>query len=308
MSLCTICNDSAKNTGKPINAQPAGVPYLLLLWPMKDSSGNENKIDCSVAFDAAALTAYLNDSDATKRMYPIGPLEDVSVPVAESQKQEFSSGNAIIISKGLRSFTGIYPKAVAAYSARLDEVGACGDMGVLIVDECNNLRGNTSEKGFVKPKRMTPGTWEAILNWASQVDTTAQNSTIMFTFAKTETDKVDGYITGSSITADLTSAEGLLDVTIENLAATAATDTVTFDAKTMYGGCEDLDGVVGLIDADIEITINGVPAATPYSSITETGNGGYSIVTNEDFLAADAIVVNISKNGLEDSTASTAAV
>ena len=305
MGVCIVCVDASKNTGRPQNAKPFGVVKHIIAVSMKDSAGVPNAIFCSDTLDEAYFTGKINETDLSKRFYPIMDVENVESPRADNVFNEYNSGKKVLVSKGVRSFTGVLPDTTSQYAAQIDNVGSCGAVGLFLIDECGNIRGNAGKADELRPLKVSRGAWAALLAWAT--DATEQNTVLTFDFDKSEFDKDLGNITDGSITADLGGLEGLLDVVIENLSSDAANDTVSFDAKTIYGDICDEENIIGLLTANLGITIEGTPA-----TITDVAEGTtsprYVVTVSDDIIAAEEIILTITKLGLETSTATVDAV
>lgn len=297
MGVCIICNDPSKNTGRPVDAKPFGVVGQMLAVALNADDGTEFEIDLSADFDQAALDAHINNVDKSKRWYPLNEVENWDgAPKSETEFQEFNSKNKSKLSDGIRSASCVIAQTVSKYAGQLKEVGECRKIGMFFVDSCGNVRGNVRKTGFLKPIRIAQNTWDAILLWA--VDgSNAQNTSIKFDFNKLEKDGDLGHIASSSITADLTLAEGLRDVTFENAVLTASDDTLVVDMKTIYGDAKDLEGVKGILAGDLTATANELPAVI--LSVTEGTNGFYTIVFTTDILVAQAYTITGLKDGLE---------
>jgi hypothetical protein len=296
MSDCIDCGLQSKNTGRPATAKPFGVVEGMFAMAMVADDGTKNGYDFSVAFDQAYLDARLNDADPSKRWYPITDIENFAAPQAEDQFETFQSGNKSLIQKGVRSAEMKIAKTVSKFAGQLQAVGSCGSIGVLMYDECENLRGNTKDAGFLRPMRVADNTWSAILQWAV-AGSNAQNTDIMFDFHKSELDKDLGHLTSSTITADIFGAEGLRNVTFTDIVASAASDTITFNARTIFGDASDLDNVAGLEIADLTIIVNAVTLTI--TDLTQQVGGEYIATVSDDLLLAETGTINGSKNGLE---------
>jgi len=304
MGVCIVCTDSSKNTGRPVNAKPFGTLRHILAVSFKDSTGAINAILAGDDLNPAYFTDKINELDLTKRFLPIMDIESVEAPRAENTFNEYPSGKKVLVRKGIRSFSSMLPETTSQYAAQIDSVGSCGATGVFLIDECGNIRGNAGTVGELRPLKISDGTWVALLAWAT--DVTEQNTALTFDFDKSEFDIDLGNITDGSITADLDSLEGLLDIEITNLTSSAAADTLSFDVETIYGDTFDHEGVGGLVAADIAVTVNGGTPGT-ITDVAEGTNGAYVVTVSED-IAAGAVTVTVTKDGLTVATAAGTAV
>jgi len=297
MPVCIICNDSSKNTGRPKDAKPFGVVQQLFAVAIKADDESENKILAADTFDQTFLDAKINDTDSSKRYFPINELENWDgAPRAETGFETFNSGNKSRLSDGVKSATALVPQTVAQYFGQLKKLGECNEIGLFMVDGCENFRGNGRVSGELKPIRVARNTWDLILAWAIDASN-AQNTMIAFDFDKLEKDEDLAHIPKSSITADLTTAEGLRDVTFENAVLTASDDTLIVDLKSIFGDPFDAEGIKGIVLDDLTMTVDG--SAAVILSVTEGVNGNYTIVLTTDVILSDTFTITGSKNGLE---------
>lgn len=297
MPVCIICNDSSKNTGRPKDAKPFGVVQQIFAVSIKADDGSENVILAADTFDPAFLTAKLNDTDPSKRWFPINEIENWDgAPRAETGFETFNSGNKSKLSDGVKSALALVPQTVSQYFGQLKKLGECNLIGFFMVDGCENFRGNGRVTGELKPIRAARNTWDLILAWAVDASN-AQNTMIAFDFDKLEKDEDLAHIPKSSITADLTTAEGLRDVAFTDGVLTASDDTLIIDIKTIFGDPFDKEGVKGLLNADLIMTVDG--SAAVILSVTEGVNGNYTIVLTTDVILSDTFTITGSKDGLE---------
>lgn len=297
MPVCIICNDSSKNTGRPKDAKPFGVVQQLFAVAIKADDGTENVILSGDTFDQTFLDGKINEPDPSKRYFPINDLENWDgAPRAETGFETFNSGNKSRLSDGVKSATALVPQTVSQYFGQLKKLGECNEIGLFMVDGCENFRGNGRVVGELKPIRVARNTWDLILAWAIDASN-AQNTMIAFDFDKLEKDEDLAHIPKSSITADLTIAEGLRDVTFENAVLTASDDTLIVDLKSIYGNPFDEEGIKGIELADLTMTVAG--GAAVILSVTEGTNGNYVIVLTTDVILSDTFTITGSKDGLE---------
>lgn len=297
MPVCIICNDSSKNTGRPVDAKPFGVVEQLFAIAIKADDGTENVILAADTFDQTFLDDKINDPDPSKRLLPINGIENWDgAPRAETSFETFNSGNKSKLSDGVKSATALVPQTVSQYFGQLKKLGECNEIGLFMVDGCENFRGNGRIAGELKPIRVARNTWDLILAWAVDASN-AQNTMIAFDFDKLEKDEDLAHIPKSSITADLTTAEGLRDVAFTDGVLTASDDTLIIDIKTIFGDPFDKEGVKGLLNADLIMTVAG--SAAVILSVTEGVNGNYTIELTTDVVVSDTFTITGLKNGLE---------
>ena len=295
MSIClTSCGLGSSNTGIPNGAKPFGVPVSIFVTPLYANDGTENEITLSgLDFDQAFLDGKINETDPSKRWYPIVGIENVASEKAENIVETFNSGNIQIVSEGVRNFAALLPSKPHEYLKQIKNL-QCSRVGVYLIDSCGNFLGNNRVSTTLKPMRVAKNTWSAILAWAT--DTTGQNINLTFNLDKLERDEDAKMIVAQTITADLLGVNGLIDVAFIDESVSIANDTVTFTAQTLYGGVLNPITVEGLEIADFSVTVNGI--AETIVSIAET-DGTYVLTLTSNIVSTDVIVVNASKNGFE---------
>ena len=297
--ICIICNTASRNTGLPSSAKPFGVPNMFIVMNLIADDGTVNKILSTDTLDPAYLLARLNDPDPSKRWYIISGVEQWDgAPRADTPFEEFFSGNKSKLSAGVKSATCKIPQTVSGYFGQLKKLGECDKIGMFHVDSCENLRGNGRITSELLPMRIAKNTWDAILEWAVDASN-AQNTMLNFDFDKLERDEDLAHIPKESITADLTTAEGLRDVAFIDNVLTASDDTLIVRMKEIYGNPFDNSGVKGIALVDLSMTVNLLAAVI--FSVTEDADepGLYSIVLTTDVLVTQAYTLDGSKNGLE---------
>ena len=294
MGLCvTNCQGLSADLGVPAGVKPFSIPVGLIVVPLFAEDGTEFSIDTtSVTMDQTTIDDYINETDKTKRMYPIIGLKNVESVKAENNLETFNDGDIQIISEGVRNFKAVLPSTSRQYLGQLKNL-TCSQVGVYMIDSCGNFLGR-KVGDLLKPKKVALNTWSAILMWAT--DSTGQNTDLTFNFAKTERDENDAMIIADSITADLSSLSGLIDVTFTNPVGDSAAKTLVVDAATIYGGMQTTILREDLVLGDFTATLNGgaeVIVSTP------NVDGTYTITFTSAIIVTDIIVLSATKTGLD---------
>lgn len=178
------------------------------------ADGTKNKIDGSTfkgsQSDWDALT---KNPDPTKRLYPIGELEEVTNERAESIKQTFASGTNLIIEKGPRTVTAFIPEVDNVYAGIVDTLG-CEDIHIYASDVCGNFQGYQPDKStqFLFGARVQKGTFES--NPVFAADGTAQGAQIAFEFSKLMLDKEIRQFNADELEVSPNDIDGLIGVDI----------------------------------------------------------------------------------------------
>ncbi len=146
------CDNTLSNTG--FACTPIGkVAKKLLAMPLYANDGTKNGILFSSTINQAFFTALINETDASKRLYPLPTLKDVENKRGDNKTKTFKDDSTVFMREGIKSFTGLITPldGLGAVSPQLkkalDSI-RCVQMGFFIVDIGNNLRGRISDDGL----------------------------------------------------------------------------------------------------------------------------------------------------------------
>ncbi len=90
MSLGCNCEQGLSNTGVPACVPIQSVTSTLIMVPLESNAGVKNSIDLTAA--VPVWSDYINESDESKRWFPLPQFENVELPKADSQFEEANSG------------------------------------------------------------------------------------------------------------------------------------------------------------------------------------------------------------------------
>lgn len=297
MAFC-FCDGSnaSKNTG--LTAQkPFSVKFGFFLVPIFADDGTRNKILSTDTIDAAYLTARLNDTDASKRWYPVMNLKNVTDERADPSFESFTDNSRAITSLGLRTFVGWKLSVEPKFIEKL-EAFRCNRFGVYYVDACGALQGEVNaDCTELYPIEVQRESFEPRLITAT--DAATEKVQITFDQAQPVADKDLMMIPADNITADLKEATGLIDVTASEAVAPTTTE-VQLDLAADYGGFGAKIPVEGWVLADFVAFNVTDDASVTLSSVTESASvpGRYTIVYPIQ-TAADVLRFTSSKDGFE---------
>ena len=301
------CTAGLSNTGRPACVPIQAVTSSLILVPLKDSAQNKNGIDLSVPFTATTWTDLINQSDASKRWFPLPHFEEVTLPKADTQFKEAASGAMAKLRTGKRSFSGQLweDDSSPQFLSKLEKAG-CVDFGFYIVDVNGNLVGSFDEAAnILYPIPADKASWDPKLMFSE--DDQVSHIQLNFDWYRLFDEGTMRILTATEAGQDFTELDGLIDVLMFPVFAVAASQTIVFDAKTPYGTALNPIKYLGAtLPADWGVTVNG--AAVVPTAVSEPTNGSYVLtLPAASFVAADAIVVNVTRDGFSG-TASTTAV
>lgn len=314
-SRACSCSEQLSNTGTP-GCQPLfKVAKKFILVPTYDSTGARNKLDAATLFTPALLTAKLNATDKTQRWYPTADLENVGGDREDSVFDTAPSGKKSFVKKGTRTVTAEVWDQGPEYAYQL-EAARCNEFSIFVVDLEGNIRGMDlpTADGYLYPIRIDKNSFDVKPIFAT--DTTTEKLMITFDWAQSERDDLLRVISASDMTADLLSAEGLLDISATY--SSISTTSVTITLEERYGSKANKNKLSGLLETDFFDVAGGTAerlynvtdaSAVTIATFTESSDGVY-VITFTAQTSADVIRVTPVKNGYDfaDVTAETFAI
>lgn len=292
MAIGCDCNAGLSNTGRPGCVPIYSVVSSLIVVPLVANDGTKNGIDLNAP--VPTWSDLVNEVDASKRWFPLPAFENVELPKADSQFEEAPSGRSAFLRQGKRSFSGELwsDDSTPTFLGKLEK-SRCVDFGVYIVDVNGDLIGSEVD-GFLYPIPVDNASWNPTFMFAT--DSTVQKIMLTFDFDRLFDDSTMYTITSSEAGLDFTSLKGLIDVNLENLAAT--TTEVTFDAVLCYGTAYNKLKFVGGAAADFTI-YNETDAAAVTFTLAESPDGSYTLTYDVAQDLTDVIKVSLNKTGYD---------
>lgn len=269
MSLGCKCESGLSNTGTPNCVTLQSVTSKLIMLPLEDSTGTRNFIDLTTAPTVASITALINQSDATKRWFPLPVFEKVELPKADSTFEEAPSGRKLFIKQGKRSFSGELWNGSTQLLGKIQD-NRCVEFGVFIVDVNGNLVGS-KEGTKLYPIPVDNQSFDAKMMFAT--DTTVQKIMVSFDFYRLFDESTMWLITSTELGGDFNSFEGLLDVNLTKVSST--TTTLVVNAELDYGTALTPIKVLGLLLADFSLK-NATTGVTIVITNVTAGVGAFA--------------------------------
>jgi hypothetical protein len=296
------CNAGLGNTGRPGCVPIQSVTSKLIMVPLTANDGTLNGIDLSAPLPT--WNSLINETDASKRWFPLPAFENVELPKAESQFEEANSGRMAFLREGKRSFTGeLWGEDSTPTLLGKMKAGRCVNFGVYVVDVTGNLIGS-KVGGYLYPIPVDNQSWNPTFMFAT--DSTVQKIMLTFDFDRLFDDSTMYMITATEAGVDFNTLVGLIDVNlVQVLPAVAGQITVkaTFDYGTALNPIL-LQGVTGLTDWSFFDVTNQVAFGNP-SAVSEVTQGTYTLV--DAFVSGDDYTVSVVKDGFTGSLTFTAA-
>lgn len=267
MSLGCKCDLGLSNTGMPNCITIQSVTSKLILVPLVANDGTKNKIALGTPLTEASVIALLNQSDASKRWFPLGTFENVAMEKAESSFEEAPSGKKVFIKQGKRSFSGELWSVSPTLLGKIQD-NRCVEFGAYVVDVNGNLIGS-KEGSDLYPIPVDNQSFDARLMYAT--DSTVQKIMVAFDFERLFDEGTLWIVSPSDATNyDFNKAEGLLDINLSKNSATQT--TLVLKANLDYGTGANGIAVKGLVQADFTLKLASTGATITLTSVTAVDN------------------------------------
>lgn len=296
------CNVGLSNTGRPNCVPLFGITSSLILVPIFDNDGVKNGIDLSATLPT--WSNLVNETDASKRWFPLPEFENVELPKADSQFEEANSGRMVFLRQGKRSFSGELwaDDSTPTLLGKLQN-SRCVDFGVYVVDVNGNLIGS-EVGGYLYPIPVDNQSFDP--KFAFATDSTTQKIMLGFDFDRLFDESTMYMISVKEAGIDFTTLEGLKDVNLIGLVCT--TTVATFSAKLDYGTAVNKIKYVGAT-ATADWSIENITQAVTFApdSVTENPDGTYVLdySVGGTASASDVIKVSVVKTGFSGSATDT---
>ncbi len=292
MSLGCNCEQGLSNTGVPACVPIQSVTSTLIMVPLADSTGVANAIDLTAAVPVWA--DLINESDESKRWFPLPAFENVELPKADSQFEEANSGRMAFLRQGKRSFSGeLWADDSSPTLLSKLQNNRCVEFGVFIVDVNGNLVGSqVGERLFPIPvdnPSFNP-------TYAFATDSTVSKIIVAFDFDRLFDEGTMYMIQPDEAGVNFNDLKGLIDVNFADFSEVANT-SVTFNAEFDYGTAYNKILLKGLVGADFALYNNTTSSAEVLGIVTENLplEGNYTV--NFAFVTGESYTLSINKVG-----------
>lgn len=230
MALGCNCNAGLSNTGRPNCVPIQSVTSSFIMVPIRANDGTFNRIDLTAA--VPVWDDLVNESDVSKRWFPLPAFENVELPKADTQFEEANSGRMVFLRQGKRSFTGELwaEDSTPTFLGKLQD-NRCVEFGVYFVDVNGNLIGSKIGD-YLYPIPVDNPSWDPKFMFAT--DSTTQKIMVSFDFDRLFDEATMYMITPTEAGINFSELKGLVDVNFINVVENANTD-LTFDLKLDFG-------------------------------------------------------------------------
>jgi hypothetical protein len=290
MSLGCKCDLGLSNTGMPNCITIQSVTSKMILVPLLANDGTKNKIALGTPLTEASVLALLNQTDSSKRWFPLGTFENVAMEKAESSFEEAPSGKKVFIKQGKRSFAGELWGATPTLLGKIQD-NRCVEFGIYIVDVNGNLIG--SKQGTdLYPIPVDNQSFDARLMYAT--DSTTQKIMVAFDFERLFDEATLWIITPADATDyNFNNVEGLLDINLSKVSATQT--TLVLKGNLDYGTGANGIAVKGLVQADFTLKLASTGASITLTSVTAVDN--VYTLNFASQTAGASVIVSVAKTG-----------
>lgn len=306
MAVCK-CDSGLVNSGIPNCVSGFERIVKLFFVYQVANDGTSNGIPCSQTIDEAYLTSKLNESDPSKRWYPTGKISTVT-EVRNDPTTETIDNVDFIVEKGSRTFNGFFVDTATSTPTYLKFLKSteCPSIMYFGIDVNGTIVGIESIEGVSNEATLQGLKIQQKSIFSRPVpatSTTIAKNELTFTLDQLVQDENIAYISASEITADLLSANGLLDVVL-NDTLTSITELVV-DATLVYGSlCNKLafSGADEVTDwALYNLTTQLV---VPITGVVESPSGTYTISYAAQ-TALDEVSLTLTKDGYSETNLQT---
>lgn len=310
MNNCNACKCGVTLSGTKYGCTPViEVAYKLIAVQTYDSTGTRNKIPFTAALNQAYFDALVNQTDATKRWYPLPPMKNVEDVRGDNRTEEFADQTMEFIAEGARTFTGLVvggnSGANSPQMKQLIENIRCGDYSFYVVTVKNQLIGNLSTDGLsLEPIEIDEQSLSA--KFVKKTDTTVQKLELTFNWSQIasdaslrmfDCDELDG--------ANLQGLSGLLHACYDLVYQSAT--TLILKIVTLFGTPTNPITVDGLVVTDFVSSDSGATSKiynstddsdVTISGVTESPDGTYELTFAAQDLG-DVLVPSALKTGYD---------
>lgn len=291
MSNPCTCDSGKMNTQISKCKNLEQIARRLIIVPEFKNDGTKYEWANEAAITIANLTSAMNASDIDDRIFPLEKMEQVEEMRAESDVQEFNSGNLAKIDDGKREFTGFIPYADTIYLKKLKSWG-CQKFGVIIVDKVGNFIYNTDKSTELKVQPILVDENSLDIIYMTAKDKEVPGIQIKFKFRTSVKDEYRRVIESDDLDFDaLEDLYSLYDVSAvySSISTTGFTATLTDE----YGL-----PVQGLVKADFTLYNVTDAGSITITSTTESSAGVYVFVIPTQ-TSADVLRLTPSQNGYD---------
>lgn len=286
------CEAGLSNTGRPNCVPIQSVTSKLILVPKYANDGTLNGIDLTAPLPV--WNDLVNESDVSKRWFPLPVFENVELPKADSQFEEANSGRMVFLRQGKRSFAGeLWSEDSSPTLLNKLQGNRCVEFGVYIVDVVGNLVGSKVGDQLY-PIPVDNPSWDPKYMFAT--DSTTSKIMLGFDFDRLFNEGTMYMITPTEANQNFNELEGLVDVNVLNLSQVANT-SITFDAKLDYGTAVNPLLFKGATASDFSLFNNTSATLETIGGVVENLPTEANYTLSFAFVTGDSYTLTIVRDG-----------
>ena len=295
--ICGECSSAYVNSGIDRCAVSPQIIRHIVFVPLYDSAGNKNELDLST-LDENTIPDLLNESDRTKRWYPLREVDNFESEREDPSTEDLESGVPLFLREGNRPFTVVKKQGAVPFQfVEFINSKRCGEWGVIFVDVDGRLIGNNQKDGFLRPMPIQSN--QAYATYIFPNDSTYRGININFMARVGEKDEWLGIVSREAF-GDYNPFEmkGLYEVLPEIVSA----DDSSIEIKlfTRYGALDQPIPVQGITDADLTLQNLTQSSSVTIDTVTEIAPGEYTISYATGVTVGDDLQLNLDKQGLSN--------
>ena len=265
--MSCACNLTLGNAGIPSCQPIMSVARRFIAVPMIADDGTENYIDLTDTLNQAYFEALRDQTDASKRWYPMPFVDNVEDTKEDSIKETLNSGQNIFVKEGVRNVACVMVAQSANMLSKLKN-HRCVEFGIFTIDKDGNLIGRyDATNNRLYPVKVDKDTWDPKLE--KSTDTTIQKIALMFSWDEEEEDGDLRMIVPSEMdNFKIVNMNGLIDVNcaVSGISTTGFTTVLTQD----FGSAKTFPSVRDWVAGDFTLYNNTTSASVVITSVTES--------------------------------------
>lgn len=304
------CTTSKTNTGLPVGCHSVmDIISALNFVDLTDGAGTKNGIDLTATLDNQYFLDRTNDTDKSKRWFPVQDVDNVAGERADDEFKEYESGRRVKIRDGVRSVSFIKPTSDIYYFKKLKWLECAKNLGVIPFDLSDNIQGSDKRDGFLDPWPIQDGTM--VVRFVMPKYSDEPHIMISFDLDTRFSDENMAYINSADLASDVDSLTkdypGLLDLyggTATAISTTGFTIPITSDFKGTSG-----NPVEDIPQASFELYNETTSSVVTISTMTESPEGTYAF-TFAAQTSSDELELRIASGvtGFDDTNLRTAVI
>ncbi|HKZ36096.1 MAG TPA: hypothetical protein VJ184_00495 [Chryseolinea sp.] len=307
---CVACKCGVSLSDTGFDCTPVQeVTYKLMAVQTFDSTGTRNKIPFTATLNQAYFDALINNTDKSKRWYPLPAMKAVEDVRGDNRTEEFPDQTMEFIAEGARKFkawiVGGNAGANSPQMKQLIENIRCGDYSFYIVTVKNQLIGNISTDGlYLEPIEIDEQSISA--QFIKKTDTTVQKLQLTFNWSQIASDANLRMIDCDELgDANLQGLRGLLGVCARIINITYT--TLKFSLESVFGTPTSPITADGLVVTDFVSSVGGATSKlynetttsdVAITGLTESPDGTYELTFAAQILG-DVLVIKPLKTGYD---------